>query len=143
MPTVVSPIPIEPADLPSMLATLYSYESWLGPYHPQTLRLMAQVAIGYWQAGEAAYARPLLERAIRDLGRYLGREHAIRLRTISALRDLLIAQHDYEKAAAVQRELLECQIQRLGTEHSETRAARYDLAKILLRNPSCDSTKEV
>ena len=61
MPTVVSPIPIEPADLPSMLATLYSYESWLGPYHPQTLRLMAQVAIGYWQAGEAAYARPLLE----------------------------------------------------------------------------------
>jgi eukaryotic-like serine/threonine-protein kinase len=130
----VSATSIDRSELPSMLATLCSYESWLGPYHPQTLRLMAQVAIGYWRAGEPGHARPLLERVVRDMGRYLGRDHDLRLRAIAALRDLLVAQRDYERAAAVQHELLECQVQRLGSDHPETLAARDDLAMILLKN---------
>jgi hypothetical protein len=134
--------PINRSELPSMLATLCSYESWLGPYYFQTLRLMAQVAVGYWQAGEPGRARSLLERVVRDVGRYLGRDHDLRLGAIAALRDILAAQHDYERAGAVQRELLECQVQRLGSDHPETLAARDSLAMILLKNVTCNSNRE-
>ena len=105
-----------------MLATLCSYESWFGPYHPQTLGLMTQVAIACLHAGELDYARPLLERAVGDLGRHLGRDHDLRLRAIASLRDLFIAQGDYERAGAVQVEIFECQIQRLGNDHPKTLA---------------------
>ena len=81
-------IPVERTELPSMLATLCSYENCFGPYHPQTLRLMTMVALALWQAGEPQ-ARPLLERAIRDLGRHLETDRELRLRAIAALRDLL------------------------------------------------------
>jgi hypothetical protein len=112
--TAASAVPLDRAELPSMRATLCSYESWLGPYHPQTLRLMAQLAIAYWEAGQPGHARPLLERVVRDVGRHLGREHELRLRAIATLRDLFVAQQDYERARAIQEELLECQIQRLA-----------------------------
>jgi hypothetical protein len=124
--------PIDRSELPSMLATLCSYESWFGPYHPQTLLLMTQVAVGYWQAGDPSHARPLLERVVSDVGRCLGRDHDLRLRAIAILRDLLVSRRDYERAGAVQRELLECQAQKLGSEHPETLAARDNLAMILL-----------
>ena len=70
---------IERNDLPSMLSTLCSYENLFGPYHPQTLHLMVGAGLAFWHYGECTYARPLLERAVRDLGRYLGREHEARL----------------------------------------------------------------
>jgi hypothetical protein len=117
-----------------MLATLCSYESRFGPYHPQTLCLTAQVAIAHWQAGEPGPARPLLERAVRDMDHCLGREHDLRLRAIVALRDLLAAQRDHERAASVQRELLECQIRKLGCDHPETVRTRAGLATMLLDN---------
>jgi hypothetical protein len=123
---------IERNDLPSMLSTLCSYENLFGPHHPHTLRLMAEAGLALWHYGECAYARPLLERAVRDLGRYLNREHEARLRAIPALRDLLLREGDYQRASAIQMELLECQKRRLGPEHPETVAAGDDLARILL-----------
>jgi hypothetical protein len=133
---------IDQTELPSMLATLCSYESWLGPYHPQTLRLMAHVAIAYWRAGEAGHARPLLERAVRDLRRYSGPDQDLRLRAMATLRDLFVAQRDYERAGAVQRELLECQVQRLGGDHPETLATRADLAMMLLEKMTSNSNRK-
>jgi outer membrane protein assembly factor BamD (BamD/ComL family) len=129
---------IHRTELPGMLATLCSYENLFGPYHPQTLRLMAEVANAYWRAGELSHARPLLERAVRDLGRHLGPEHDLYLRALTTLRDLFVAQRDYERAGAAQRELLECQIRRLGSDHSETLAARARLAAILFENVNCN-----
>ncbi|MGA3239129.1 MAG: hypothetical protein ABSG03_22860 [Bryobacteraceae bacterium] len=129
---------IDRTELPSMMATLCSYENLFGPYHPQTLRLMAEVANAYWQVGELEHARPLLERAARDLGRHLSTEHDLHLRALAALRDLFIAQRDYARAGAAQRDLLECQIRRLGRDHSETLAARARLARILLENVTCN-----
>jgi hypothetical protein len=115
-----------------MLSTLCSYESLFGPYHPQTLHLMAEVALALWHHRELAYAHPLLERAVRDLGRYLGRDHEARLSALATLRDLLFEQGDYERAGTTQRELWECQKQRLGLDHPETLAAREGLVRILL-----------
>jgi hypothetical protein len=54
-------IPVDRGEFPGVLATLCSYEHCFGPYHPQTLFLMTQLAIAYWQAGEFECARPLLE----------------------------------------------------------------------------------
>jgi Tetratricopeptide repeat len=127
--------------IPGMIATLCSYESLFGPYHPQTLGLTAQVANAYWQAGEPAHARTLLERVVRDVGRCLGREHDLRLRAITTLRDLFVAQLDYERAEAMQRELIECHVQRLGGDHPETPAARTNLEMILLVRAGSDTDR--
>lgn len=118
---------VEREQIPSMMATLCSYERCFGPYHPQTLGLMTEVAAACWQHGEAAFARRLLERVIADLGR----EADARVRAIAMLKDLLLEQGDLARAAGVQRELLECQIIRLGDEHPEAVAARAELAAIL------------
>jgi hypothetical protein len=133
--------PIDRAELPSMLATLCSYESLFGPYAPQTLCLMAQVGDACSQAGEFDYARRLLERVVRDAGRYLGRNHNLRLRAIATLRDVLVAQRDYERAAMVLNELLQCQVQLLGDDHPETLETRANLALILLEQVSSDSNR--
>ena len=116
-----------------MLATLCSYENFFGPYHPQTLALMTQLAIAYSQSGDLGRARPLLERAVRDLDRHAGRDHDLRLRAIAALRDVLVAQREYKRAAALQQELLDRQIQSLGKDHPDTHASRAELAGILLQ----------
>ena len=125
-----------------MLATLCSCEHILGPYHPQTLHLMTFIAIAHWQAGEYRQARVLLERAAGDLSRHLGRDHDLRLRALATLRDLLVAQGDYERAGAVQGELLECQIQRLVADHPETLATRASLATILMDEVRCQPSRE-
>jgi hypothetical protein len=125
--------------LASMFATLCSYESLFGPYHPQTFCLMIQVAEACSQAGEFDHARPLLERVVRDAGRYLGRDHNLRLRAIAALRDVSIAQRDYERAGMALTELLECQVELLGEDHPETLETRANLTLILLEQVSSDS----
>jgi hypothetical protein len=99
---------VEQGDLPGMIATLYSYEDWFGPYHPQTLRLMTEVALMLWELRDIVRARPLLERTARDCGRYFGREWEPRARLLAALRDLYLEQAESEKASAVQKELWEC-----------------------------------
>jgi hypothetical protein len=93
---------------------------------------MTTVAIAYWQAGQVQYARPLLERAVMDLGRHVDRNHDLRLRAIATLKDILLAQRDYDAAVTVEKELLDCQTEILGSGHPETLATRADLPTILL-----------
>jgi hypothetical protein len=123
---------VDRSELPSLAATLCSYENFFGPYHPHTLRLLVEVAGAYWDHGELARARTLLERAVRDLGRHLGRGHDVRLRALTRLRDVLIQQGEHSNAFAVQRELIECCTERFGAEHPDTLAARAELAAAFL-----------
>ena len=118
-------------DLPAMFATLSSYESLYGPYHPQTLALTACVADACRQARQTELARALLERVVVDCRRHCSAEHELRLRSIVTLRDLLIEQHDFARAAVLQREYAECQMRRFGSEHPETVEARSYLAEIV------------
>jgi hypothetical protein len=69
--------------LDSMLATLCCYEQQFGPNSPVTLRLMAEVGAAFGRRGEIRTARTLLERASRDLTRFLGADHpaAVEART--------------------------------------------------------------
>jgi hypothetical protein len=124
---------LKQSEFAGMIATLDSYENLFGPYHPQTLRLRADVALACWRRGELALARPLLERVARDVACHLGRSHEVRLRILATLRDLFLDQRDYEKAGAVQRELLHCQIERSGTQHPDAEASRALLASLLTK----------
>jgi hypothetical protein len=110
MQTTLSSAPQpEQAEIPGMVATLCLYENWLGPYHPNTLCLLAQLGQAYWRAGRCERARPLLERAVRDSGQYLGRDHKLRLMALRALRDLAAGQSDFDKVDALQKELGQCE----------------------------------
>jgi hypothetical protein len=93
------------ADLQGMLSTLCLYDNWLGPYHPQTLRLLAQAGSACWRAGFCDYARPLLERAVRDIGRYLLQDTELQVNALSDLGDLLASVGEYERSAALRAEL--------------------------------------
>jgi hypothetical protein len=128
----IAPSQVEPSELAGMLATLCSYENWFGPYHPNTLRLMTEVGVAHWENGDIQPARCLLECAIQDLGRWLGRAHETRVRALGVLRDLLLQQRAHEQACAAQKEYLECQILRLGSDHPETLSARAELAAMLM-----------
>jgi hypothetical protein len=123
---------VDPSEIPSMWATLCSYECLFGPYHPQTLCLMTELAVAYCSQGDFDRARPLLERLIPVLGQYLGREHELRLRALAALVELLCEQEELTMAGSVQKELVECLGLWLGSDHLETVAARQRLAEILL-----------
>jgi hypothetical protein len=142
-PGTISATNTNRTELPAMLATLCSYENWFGPYHPQTLRLMTQVAIACWHSGEPEYARAMLEKAIANLGKSVGLNHDLRLSAMVALRDLFISQHDFQKAAVVAKELLECESERLGNQHPETMAIRANLAQLLLQTIDGRSHREV
>jgi hypothetical protein len=120
------------SDLAGMIATLCSYESWFGPYHSQTLQLTTTVAIAYGEQGRFAEACRLLERVLRDTRRLAGPSHDLRLRALTALRDLWVQQRDLEKVTAVQREVVACNAAAHGADHAETLAARRYLATLLL-----------
>ncbi len=134
---------IDQSELPGMLATLCWYEQWLGPCHPQTLHLTAQIAFAYLDAGQVTRARSFLAKVIRDAERSFGRDYEIRLRALSTLRDLCVLQNDFAGAAPFQKELLECYSERLGSDHPQTIAARSNLETILLESAACDSARQV
>ncbi|MGA7239852.1 MAG: tetratricopeptide repeat protein [Bryobacteraceae bacterium] len=121
-------------ELPAMLATFSSYEDMLGPCHPLTLRLLTEVGITLWRERRIDEALIVLHRGLRDTARALGRNHDLRLRQLATLRDAFTDLGDYEKAAAAQKELLECHAELFGAEHDATFATRATLARILLRS---------
>jgi hypothetical protein len=115
--------------IPSMMATLASYEGLLGPYHPQTLAITTALAVALCAAGSRADGRRLLERTVADLTKHHGKHH--RVRALEAWSNLLCQEGDWKAALPVQRELLECRTQLLGQDHPEALAVRNDLSATL------------
>jgi hypothetical protein len=114
-----------------MLSTLNSYERMFGPYHLQTLVLTARIAQALWAAGEARNAQRLLEYSAKHLDRY-GEAHAARVSALTALRDLLLEQPDFEKAIAVQREIVLCCAKSAGPGDPEVVGEKSRLAGMLM-----------
>jgi hypothetical protein len=119
-------------DLPSMIATLNSYEAIFGPYHLQTLMLTVQVARTLWVEGEIQDAQKLLEYSTKHLARCGEHAHAVRVSTLTALRDLLLERPDFEKAIAVQREIVVCRTQLTGPEDPEVIGEKARLTSLLI-----------
>src|ERR1700730_12066827 len=96
------------SELPSMMATLNSYEAVFGPYHVQTLALTVQIARVLWSSGEVWTAQRLSEHSVECLVRGGHQDNSLRVSALTTLRDLLMEQGDAEKAIAVQKEIVEC-----------------------------------
>lgn len=118
----------ERSEIPSLMATLSSYEGLFGPYHPQTLILTTVLAEALCDSGDRNLGKRLLARAVTDSARYHGRYHPARLRAIERWSTILRQDGDWEAALPVQRELLECRDHLLGPDHPEAVAARRDLS---------------
>jgi hypothetical protein len=118
-------------EIPSMLATLASYQGLFGPYHPQTLAMTIVLAVALCDSGHRADGRRLLERAIHDLTKHHGRHHPVRIRALEAWSTLLCQDRDWGAALPIQRELLDCRTQLLGHDHPDALAIRNDLSATL------------
>ena len=101
-------------EIPSMMATLCSYQMMFGPYHLQTLGMTTVLAEALCNGGDRALGKRLLERAVGDLTRHHGRFDPIRLRALQAWSRVLCQEEEWECALAVQRELLDCRNHMLG-----------------------------
>jgi eukaryotic-like serine/threonine-protein kinase len=118
-------------NIPSILATLASYEGMFGPYHPQTLAITSTLAVALFQSGYAPEGKRLLERVIGDLTKHFGKHHPIRIRALEALSAVLCQEGNWKAALPVQRELLDCRTHLLGQDHPDSVAARQDLSTTL------------
>jgi len=131
---MTSPEPFSSAsarEIPSILATLASYEGMFGPYHPQTLAITTALAVALCASGHRADGKRLLERALADLTKHHGGHHPVRIRALQAWSQLLCQEQEWQAALPLQRELLECRTQLLGRDHPESLAARNDLSATL------------
>lgn len=115
-----------------MIATLHSYENLFGPYHLQTLALTVQVAQALWAAGEQHNAQRLLEYCLKHLDGHGDQTLTLRVSTLTPLRDLLIERLDFEKATAVQREIVVCRTQVTGPEDPNVICEKARLASMLM-----------
>jgi hypothetical protein len=119
-------------ELPSMVATLNSYEAMFGPYHVQTLALTVQIARVLWSLGEAQAAQRLSERSAQCLARGRDEASSLRLAALTTLRDLFLEQGDSKKAIAVQKEIAECLTRLAGVDDPRVTNEKADLANMLL-----------
>jgi hypothetical protein len=127
---------LDGTELSSMLATFCSYEERFGARHPVTLRLLTELGIALWRHRRTEEALIVFQRGLLDTPRTLGENGDLCMRLLSALRDLFADLGDYKRAAATQKELLECHTELFGVGHAETLAAREALEQLLLWNES-------
>jgi hypothetical protein len=117
--------------IPSMAATLCSYQGFFGPYHPQTLSVATLLAEELLNNGDRATGQRLLERALEDLTKHHSPHHPLRLRALEAWGLLLRQDRDWPRALPVQRELAGRLAELHGPDHPSTIAAVNDLAAVL------------
>src|ERR1700690_2305266 len=101
----MSPSCIDDNLVPSLTATLASYDHFFGPNHPQTLTVMAHLGRALWLAGDTEHSRMLLERAAHALSKTLPPAHPARLLALSTLGEILLEQGDLTEACLMQREV--------------------------------------
>ena len=97
-----------PSQIPSMMATLASYEGMFGPCHVQTLGLTTALAMALCATGRNQEGRPLLQRALLDITKHHGPRHPLRMRALEAWCELLRQEGDWTAALVIQRESREC-----------------------------------
>lgn len=120
---------LPPSDLPSMIATLNSYESMFGPYHLQTLALAVQIARVLWSAGEVQTAQRLSDRSVKYLARGGDQVNSLRMSALTTLRDSLLEQGDTENAVAVQKQIVAWAA---GQGAPEAASEKAELARMLM-----------
>jgi serine/threonine protein kinase/tetratricopeptide (TPR) repeat protein len=104
------------------------YSRNLGPYHPDTLRSMHDLARCYLDLGRYADARKLHEETLALQRAGLGRDHPETLRSMHSLANSYAALRRRAEARQLREETLALRKARLGPHHPDTLASMYSLA---------------
>jgi tetratricopeptide (TPR) repeat protein len=102
-----------------------------GPYHPETVAVARQLAVGFWCAGEVDRAIGILSQALQGLASSADPNNPVRLELLCTLSEILVEQGRLEQAAAIYRDIVGLCISRSGEAHASTLAAKGDLALVL------------
>jgi tetratricopeptide (TPR) repeat protein len=122
---------VQLAGIQALVAILESSADRFGPYHPNTLSVVNELAIAFWRAGEIDRAIGLLDRALDHLTSSLGPQDPMRIDVLSTLGAIMLEQHRLEQAGMILREVLECRVRHAGANHPDSLAAKGDLASVL------------
>jgi serine/threonine protein kinase/Tfp pilus assembly protein PilF len=100
----------------------------LGPDHPDTLRVMNNLATAYKAAGRLDLALPLLERALAKCQEKLSPDHPQALTTMNNLAVVYKEAGQLDKAVPLfEQALAKCQ-EKLGPDHPDTLVSMHNLA---------------
>ena len=119
---------LDRAPLPLYEETLAIQKSKLGPDHPDTLRSMNNLAVGYLLARKPDRALPLMEKTLALRKSKLGPDHP---NTLSAIINLASAYRDggkLDRALPLYEETLAIQKSKLGPDHPDTLSTMSNLA---------------
>jgi tetratricopeptide (TPR) repeat protein len=119
------------SDTQALVAMLDSYTDRFGPYHPDTLDVVKELAIAFWRAGDIDQAVGLLDQALDHLTSSLGAEHPARVDVLSTLGEIMFEQRHLEQAGTILREVMECCVRHSGANHPSSLAAKGSLAAAL------------
>ena len=117
--------------LPLLQATLLESERILGPDHPSTLSVLANLAGIYQSRGEYDKAEPLLQATLLESERILGPDHPSTLTVRANLAGIYYSLGRYTEAETLlQATLLESE-RILGPDHPSTLTVRANLAFVI------------
>jgi tetratricopeptide (TPR) repeat protein len=119
------------SQIQTLVATLDLYSDRFGPYHPDTIEVVKELAIAFWHAGEIDKAVGLLDQALDHLTSSLGTEHPARVDVLSTLGEIMFEQRHLEQAGTILREVMECCVRNSGANHPSSLAAKGSLAAAL------------
>jgi tetratricopeptide (TPR) repeat protein len=122
---------VESGQIQPLAALLDSYTDRFGPYHPDTLAVVKELAIAFWRAGDIDKAVGLLDQALDYLTSTFGEEHPVRVDILSTLGEIMFEQRHLEQAGMILREVLDCCVRRSGANHASSLAAKGSLAAAL------------
>ena len=107
---------------------LQSYREILGPEHPSTLAIIANLASTYRNQGRWKEAEELQATELKIRSKVLGAEHPGTLTSIANLASTLCNQGRWKEAEDLELQVMETRKRVLGAEHPETLASMANLA---------------
>jgi tetratricopeptide (TPR) repeat protein len=120
------------------LRTLALHREVLGPDHPETLRLIYELGVGYVFHEEPAKAEPFLLDNLDRARRVLGEKHPITMNLTSLAAGDFRMLNQLEKAEALALRTLELRRSALGEDHPMTVGSICILANIYVRQQQFD-----
>ncbi|KAI5841718.1 hypothetical protein BZA05DRAFT_344772 [Tricharina praecox] len=123
---------LDKGDFPGALVGLQKqldlWENTLGKEHPDTLRIVSYMAIGFLYLADYDKALVWYQRALDGREKALGKDHLHTLNTITDMAGVFKLQRDYDKASLFYQRALEGKEKILGKDHADTLDTVTDMA---------------
>ncbi|KAL8946940.1 MAG: hypothetical protein Q9222_006733 [Ikaeria aurantiellina] len=114
-----------------------------GENHPDTLKSMHSVAMGYHWLGRLDQAKELFLHVVKQRRRVLGEEHSDTLSSMGGLASTYRMQQRYKEAEELQVQVMETKRRVLGEEHLDTLTSFTDIAPLYYQQERYKEAGEV